>query len=53
MGWLIFIVFAVLIEVVTRYLTRGMEDKKKREKLLAFIWIGFGAVLLIIWFFLR
>lgn len=53
MSWLLFIAFAVLIEVITRFLTRGMEDKKKREKLLAFVWVGFGGVLLLIWFFLR
>ena len=53
MGWIVFIVFAIAVEVVARFLTRKMVDKKKRERLLAFIWIGFGVVLILIWLYLR
>jgi len=49
MRWIVIIFFAIAIEVFTRFLTRNMEDKKKREKLLALIWFAFGAILIVIW----
>lgn len=53
MGWIVFIAFAIGVEVIARFLTRNMEDKKKRERLLAFIWLGFGVILILIWLYLR
>lgn len=53
MSWLVVIAFAIAVEVFVRFLTRGMEDKKKRERLLASIWLGFGVILILIWFYLK
>ncbi|NYF25670.1 hypothetical protein [Sporosarcina sp. JAI121] len=49
MRWIIIIVLAIAAEFFARFLTRNMEDKKKREKLLALIWLAFGAVLIAVW----
>ncbi|XKI10133.1 hypothetical protein GGGNBK_00505 [Sporosarcina sp. ANT_H38] len=49
MRWILIIILAIAVEFFARFLTRKMEDKKKREKLLALIWFGFGAVLVVIW----
>lgn len=49
MRWILIIFFAIAVEIFVRFLTRNMEDKKKREKLLARIWIAFGAILIVIW----
>ena len=35
MRWILIIVLAIAVEFFVRFLTRNMEDKKKREKLLA------------------
>jgi len=53
MRWLVLIVAAIAVELIVRFLTRGMEDKKKRERVLAFMWLGFGVVLILIWLLLR
>lgn len=53
MGWIAIIGFVIAVEVAVRFLTRKMEDKKKRERLLALIWVGFGVALLVIWLILR
>lgn len=53
MSWIAIIVFAVVLEVCARYLTRNMEDKKKREKILALIWVSIGVALLLIWWFIK
>jgi hypothetical protein len=53
MNWLLIIVFAIVAELIIRYLTRGMEDKKKRERMLSFLWLGVGVVLILIWLLLR
>jgi len=49
MRWIIIIILAIALEFFVRFLTRNMEDKKKREKLLARIWLVFGVVLLVVW----
>lgn len=49
MRWILIIFLAIALEFFVRFLTRNMEDKKKREKLLARIWFAFGAVLLVVW----
>ena len=49
MVWLIIIIIAIAIELFVRYVTRGMEDKKKREKLLSLFWVALGVVLIIYW----
>ncbi|MEK5067888.1 hypothetical protein [Sporosarcina sp. FSL K6-1508] len=49
MRWILIIVLAIAAEFFVRFLTRNMKDKKKREKLLAFIWLAFGVVLIIVW----
>lgn len=53
MNWLFIIVIAILAELIIRYLTRGMEDKKKRERMLSLLWLGFGVTLILIWLFMR
>ena len=53
MNWLLIIVIAIAAELIIRYLTRGMKDKKKRERMLSYLWLGFGVVLILIWLFLR
>ncbi|QUW20533.1 hypothetical protein JSQ81_11750 [Sporosarcina sp. Marseille-Q4063] len=53
MNWIIIIMIAVVAELIIRYLTRGMEDKKKRERMLSSLWLGFGVILILIWLFLR
>jgi hypothetical protein len=53
MTWLLIIVFAIVAELIIRYLTRGMEDKRKRERMLALLWLGFGVILILIWLLLR
>ena len=53
MGWIVFIAFAIAVEMIARFLTRNMADKKKRERLLAFMWVGFGVILILIWLYLR
>ena len=53
MNWLIIIMIAVVAELIIRYLTRGMEDKKKRERMLSLLWLGFGITLILIWLFMR
>jgi uncharacterized membrane protein len=53
MNWLLIIVIAIVAELIIRYLTRGMEDKKKRERMLSLLWLGFGVVLILIWWSLR
>lgn len=52
-GMIAVIIFAVVIEFAARYLTRNMEDKKKREKFLALIWVLIAVILLVIWWFMR
>ena len=37
MNWLIIIMVAVVAELIIRYLTRGMEDKRKRRSLSLFM----------------
>jgi len=49
MRWILIIILAIAVELFVRFLTRNMEDKQKREKLLARIWFVFGAVLIIVW----
>jgi len=49
MRWIVIILLAIALEFFVRFLTRNMEDKKKREKLLARIWLVFGVVLLVVW----
>ena len=49
MRWLLIIVLAIAVEFFVRFLTRNMEDKKKRERLLALIWFAFGAILVVVW----
>jgi hypothetical protein len=49
MRWILIIFLAIVVEFFVRFLTRNMEDKKKRERLLALIWFGFGAVLVVVW----
>ncbi|WP_210471345.1 hypothetical protein [Sporosarcina sp. 6E9] len=53
MTWLLIIVFAIVAELIIRYLTRGMKDKRKREKMLSLLWVGFGVILILIWFVMR
>ncbi|MFD1928080.1 hypothetical protein ACFSFY_08415 [Sporosarcina siberiensis] len=47
--WILLILFAIIIEIVTRYFTRGMEDKRKRELYLSLIWVTFGIVFIVFW----
>lgn len=47
--WILLIVFAIVIEVVTRYFTRGMENKRKRELYLSLIWVTFGMLFIVFW----
>lgn len=49
MRWILIIVLAIASEFFARFLTRNMEDKKKREKLLALVWFAFGAALIVAW----
>jgi hypothetical protein len=49
MRWILIIVLAIAVEFFVRFLTKNMEDKKKRERLLALIWFGFGAILIVVW----
>ncbi|MEK4405499.1 hypothetical protein MKZ26_14040 [Sporosarcina sp. FSL K6-6792] len=49
MRWILIIILAIAVELFVRFLTRNMEDKQKREKLLARIWFVFGAVLIVVW----
>ncbi|MBO0587172.1 hypothetical protein [Sporosarcina sp. E16_8] len=49
MRWIVIIFLAIAVELFVRFLTRNMEDKKKREKLLARIWLAFGAILIVVW----
>ena len=51
--WFILIVLAIGVEAIARFLTKGMENKKKRELLLSLIWVTFGVVLIVIWLFTR
>lgn len=53
LNWVLIIVVVVFIELIIRFFTRGMEDKKKREQLLAALWVVLGVVLAIVWFFAR
>jgi heme/copper-type cytochrome/quinol oxidase subunit 2 len=53
MRWILIIVLAIAVEFFVRFLTKNMEDKKKRERLLALIWFGFGAILIVVWLIYR
>lgn len=50
MNWVMIIVIAVLVELVIRYFTRDMEDKRKREKILSGLWLALAIGLVIYWF---
>ena len=49
MRWILIIFLAIAVELFVRFLTRNMEDKKKRERFLALIWFAFGAILIVVW----
>jgi hypothetical protein len=53
MRWILIIILAIAVEFFVRFLTKNMEDKKKRERLLALIWFGFGAILIVVWLIYR
>ena len=53
MNWLLIIVIAIAAELVMRYLTRDMEDKKKREKMLSLLWVALGVILVLTWLFTK
>ncbi|WP_172370369.1 hypothetical protein [Sporosarcina jiandibaonis] len=53
MNWLLIIVIAIVVELIVRYFTRGMEDKRKREKMLSLLWVAFGVILIFVWFFMK
>lgn len=49
LNWIMIIVIAVLVELVIRYFTRNMEDKRKREKVLSSLWMALAVGLVITW----
>lgn len=53
MTWIFIIVAAFAVEFLIRYLTRDMEDKKKREKILSLLWLGFGVILIVVWLIMK
>ena len=53
MSWLLIIIMAFAAEFLIRFMTRDMEDKKKREKMLSLLWVALGVVLLLIWLFTK
>lgn len=53
MNWVLIIIVAIVVELVIRYFTRHMEDKRKREKVLASLWLALGVILVVYWVFTK
>lgn len=49
MNWVIVVIIAIVVELVIRFFTREMEDKKKRERILSSLWLVLAVGLIIYW----